>query len=106
MLVDPLLPAPQKIPGKTERTSNALRIGLFWPLWASMNWKSRVKAIGAGAILVSIGYLRITAGIQVVTHWTGQPMFSFGLIAAGLVLIASAAIPERLISKLTNVKKR
>jgi serine/threonine protein kinase len=39
------------------------------------------------------------AGTQVVIHWTGQPMFSFGLIAAGLVVIASATIPERLISK-------
>jgi hypothetical protein len=91
--------------GKTERTGNALRIALFWPLLTTMNWKSRVKAIGAGVILVAAGYLRIRGGIQVVTHWTGQPMFSFGLIAAGLVLIASAAIPERLISKLTNIKK-
>lgn len=71
-----------------------------------MNWKSRLKAIGAGAILVAIGYLRIRGGTQAVTHWTGQPMFSFGLIAGGLVLIASAAIPEKLVSRFTTVKKR
>jgi hypothetical protein len=71
-----------------------------------MHWKSRLKAIGIGAVLVAVGYVRIRGGTQVVTHWTGQPMFSFGLIAGGLVLIASAAIPERLISRLTTVKKR
>jgi hypothetical protein len=71
-----------------------------------MNWKSRLKAIGVGAILVAVGYLRIRGGTQVVTHWTGQPMFSFGLIAGGLVLIASAAIPGKLMSRFTTVKKR
>jgi hypothetical protein len=72
----------------------------------SMKWKSRLKAISAGAILVAVGYLRIRGGMQVVTHWTGQPMFSCGLIAGGLLLIASAAIPKRLLSRLTTVKKR
>lgn len=71
-----------------------------------MNWKARLKAIGAGAILVALGYLRISGGTQVVTHWTGHPMFSFGLIAGGLVLIASAALPEKLMSRFTTIKKR
>ena len=71
-----------------------------------MNWQSRLKAIGAGAVLVAVGCLRTKGGTQVVTHWTGQPMFSSGLIAGGLVLIASAAIPKRLMSMLTAVKKR
>ena len=71
-----------------------------------MNWKSRLKAIAAGAILVGIGYLRIRGGTEVVTLWNGQPMFSFGLIAGGLVLIASAATPGRLIIKLTTLKKK
>jgi len=72
----------------------------------SMNWKSRLKAIGIGAVIVSVGYLRIRGGTQVVIHWTGQPIFSLGLIAAGLFVIGSAAIPERLISKLTATRKR
>jgi uncharacterized membrane protein YhiD involved in acid resistance len=71
-----------------------------------MSWKSRVKAIGAGAILVAIGYLRIRGWTQVATLWNGQPMFSFGLIAGGLVLIASAAIPSRLIINLTALKNK
>jgi hypothetical protein len=69
-----------------------------------MNWKSRLKAIGAGTVLVAVGYFQVRAGIQVVTHWTGQPMFSFGLIAGGLILFASAAIPNRVISRLTDIK--
>jgi hypothetical protein len=72
----------------------------------SVNWKSRLKAIGIGTILLAIGYLLIRGGTRVFIHWTGQPMFSYGLIAAGLVVIASAAIPERLISKLTAIRKR
>jgi len=71
-----------------------------------MNWKSRIKAIGIGAIIAAVGFLRMRGGTQVVIHWTGQPMFSFGLIAAGLVVIASATIPQRLIDKLTTDKKR
>ena len=71
-----------------------------------MNWKSRLLAISTGAVLVAAGYLRIRGGIQVVTYWPGLPMFSFGLIAGGLVLIASAAIPEKLMSRLTTVRKR
>jgi hypothetical protein len=71
-----------------------------------MNWKSRLKAIGAGAALVAVGCLRIRGGTQVVIHWTGQPMFSSGPIAGGLLLIASAAIPKRLMSRLATVKKR
>jgi hypothetical protein len=71
-----------------------------------MNWKSRLRAVGAGAVLAAVGYLRLKGGTQVVIHWTGQPMFSFGLIAAGLLLMVSAVLPEELLSKLTTVKKR
>jgi hypothetical protein len=38
----------------------------------------RLKAIGAGIILVAIGTVRLIGGVQVVTHWTGPPMFSWG----------------------------
>ena len=53
----------------------------------------RLKALGAGLILIAVGILRILGGVQVVTHWTGQPMFSWGLVAAGIVCILSALIP-------------
>ena len=38
-------------------------------------------------------------GVQIVRTWTGQPMFSWGLIAAGIVCIVSAFIPNSWISK-------
>jgi hypothetical protein len=54
----------------------------------------RLKAIGSGLILIIVGLLRLLGGVQVVTHWTGQPMFSWGLIAAGTLCIFSAFIPR------------
>jgi hypothetical protein len=33
--------------------------------------------------LAAVGVLRLMGGVQVVRAWTGQPMFSWGLIAAG-----------------------
>jgi hypothetical protein len=53
-----------------------------------------LKAIGVGLILIAVGLLRLLGGVQVVTHWTGQPMFSWGLIAGGIVCILSAFIPN------------
>lgn len=59
----------------------------------------RLKAIGAGLLLIAVGYLRLLGGVQVVTHGTGQPMFSWGLIAAGILCIASTLIPKSWIVK-------
>jgi hypothetical protein len=59
----------------------------------------RLKAVGAGLALVAVGLLRLLAGVQVVTHWTGQPMFSWGLIAAGMICIFSAFIPSSWIAR-------
>ncbi len=67
--------------------------------------KGRLTVFAAGAILALVGYVRLKEGVFVVRHWTGQPMFSYGLIAAGLVLIIVAVVPVRLISGTTNRKK-
>ena len=53
----------------------------------------RLKAVGAGLILVTVGVLRMVGFVQVVTHWTGQPKFSWSLVAAGIVCILSALVP-------------
>jgi uncharacterized membrane protein YidH (DUF202 family) len=53
----------------------------------------RLKLVGAGVILASIGVLRMGNGIQVVRHGSGQPMFSWGLIAAGILCLVLACIP-------------
>ena len=69
-----------------------------------MSWKQRLKGIGAGGVLVVVGWLRLSAGVQVVTHWTGQPMFSFGLLASGLVLILASLLPGWVILRMTKLK--
>jgi len=53
----------------------------------------RLKLLGAGLALTVVGIAMLLRGVQVVTHWTGQPMFSWGLIAAGGLCILLALIP-------------
>ena len=64
----------------------------------------RLKAVGAGLVLAAIGSLRLLGGVQVVTHWTGQPMFSWGLIAAGIVCLLSALVPVSWVNKATETE--
>ena len=65
-----------------------------------------LKAIGAGVILIAVGWLRLAGDVQVVTHGTGQPMFSWGLIAGGIVCILSALIPSSWIPKAAGTTTR
>ena len=53
----------------------------------------RLKLVGAGTVLALVGAARMARGVQVVTHWTGQPMFSWGLVGAGGLCIVLAFIP-------------
>jgi hypothetical protein len=59
----------------------------------------RFKAVGAGLILILLGKLRLMGDVQVVNHWTGEPMFSWGLIAAGLLCIVLALVPQSWIAR-------
>jgi hypothetical protein len=59
----------------------------------------RLKLVGAGAVLAFVGAARMARGVQVVTHWTGQPMFSWGLVGAGGLCIVLAFIPPSWIAK-------
>ncbi len=59
----------------------------------------RIKIIGTGLILVAVGVLRMLGGVQVVTHGTGQPMFSWGLVAAGIVCILASLVPVSWVAK-------
>ena len=59
----------------------------------------RLKLVGGGLALAIVGSTLLLRGVQVVTHWTGQPMFSWGLIAAGGLCVALAAIPASWIAK-------
>ena len=60
---------------------------------------ARLKLIAAGAVLILVGTVRLLNGVQVVRHWTGQPMFSVGLVAAGGLCILLAFIPTSWIEK-------
>lgn len=59
----------------------------------------RLKLVGAGLVLTVVGIAMLLRGVQVATHWTGQPMFSWGLIAAGGLCILLALIPASWIAK-------
>jgi hypothetical protein len=59
----------------------------------------RLKLVGAGLVLALLGMVRTLRGVQVVTHWTGQPVFSWGLISAGCICILLALVPISWITK-------
>ena len=69
-------------------------------------WKSRAKGIISGVVLVIFGWLRLKVGIDVVVTSRMQPMFSFGLIAGGLVLIGASLLPDSLVARMTELKER
>ncbi len=62
----------------------------------------RLKLIGAGLLLAAVGIVRMMSGIQVTTHWTGQPVFSWCLVAAGGICIVLALIPDSWVAKAAN----
>jgi hypothetical protein len=66
----------------------------------------RLKLVGAGLAFAVVGTTLLLSGVQVVTHWTGQPMFSWGLIAAGGLCIVLALIPASWIAKAATIDSR
>jgi hypothetical protein len=66
----------------------------------------RLKLIGAGLVLALVGIVRMLRGFQVVTHWTGQPLFSWGLISAGGICILLALIPMSWIAKASTTHSK
>jgi hypothetical protein len=65
----------------------------------------RLKLIGAGFALAGVGILRIIGGIQVVRHGNGQPMFSWGLIAGGIICFILAFVPLSWIARAAKTPK-
>jgi hypothetical protein len=59
----------------------------------------RLKLVGVGLATTVVGIAMLMHGVQVTTHWTGQPMFSWGLIAGGGLCILLALIPASWIAK-------
>jgi len=42
--------------------------------------KNRLKLVAFGLLLILVGAVEISRGVQVSTHWTGQPLLSWGLV--------------------------
>lgn len=59
----------------------------------------RLKLVGAGLALAGVGIARMMGGMQVLRHSNGQPMFSWGLIASGIVCFMLAFLPLRWVAK-------
>jgi len=59
----------------------------------------RLKLAGSGLVLAGVGVALLVRGIQVVRHWTGQPLFSWGFVAAGILCFILALIPESWVEK-------
>jgi len=58
-----------------------------------------------GLVLGLVGIVDILRGIQVSRHWTGQPQFSSGLIAAGGVCVLLAGVPSSWIAKVATSRR-
>ena len=66
----------------------------------------RLKLVGAGLALAVVGCALVLRDIQVVTHWTGQPMFSWALIGGGAICILFAGVPASWIEKATALPSK
>ena len=65
-------------------------------------FKDRASVACFGLALVAVGVYRQMTGEVVVTHWTGQPMWSFGLIAAGIACIGISLLPNSVVRRIGN----
>jgi hypothetical protein len=66
----------------------------------------RLKLVGAGLVLALVGAARMARGVYVATHWTGQPIFSWGLVGAGGLCILLAFIPPSWIAKAATTRAK
>ncbi|MGZ4890241.1 MAG: hypothetical protein ACXWBH_13760 [Candidatus Angelobacter sp.] len=64
-----------------------------------------MKGFLTGCLFVAIGYWLTSHDIHVFTGRYRQPVFSYGFIACGTVVILVSAAPAWLIIKMTAIKK-
>jgi len=72
---------------------------------ASTSW-GRMKLVAAGLVLAGVGIALLLRDVQVVKHWTGQPIFSWGLVAAGCLCIVLATIPDSWVAKAAETESK
>ena len=66
----------------------------------------RLQLLAVGVALILFGIARIAGGVQVVTNWLGQPMFSWALVAVGAISILFAGVPATWIEKATALPSK
>lgn len=66
----------------------------------------RLKLLGAGLALEVVGTALLLRGVQVVAHWTGQPIFSWGLITAGGVCVVLGVLPASWVAKAATTNSK
>jgi hypothetical protein len=59
-----------------------------------------------GLAIAGVGMLWMKAGVQVQAHWTGQPMFSWGLVASGALCMLLALVPASWITKAATARSK
>jgi len=64
-----------------------------------------MRGLLTGGLFVAIGYWLISHGLNVFIGRYRQPVFSYGAIAAGIVVIIVSAAPSWLIIKMAALKK-
>jgi hypothetical protein len=70
---------------------------------AKVKLSGRIWVIGFGMALALLGMAMVKRGILVLLHWTHQPEFSWGLVAAGFFCIFAGVMPESWIVNATRV---
>jgi hypothetical protein len=63
-----------------------------------------MRLVAAGLALAGVVTVLLLRDVQVVGHWTGQPLFSWGLVAAGCLCILLAMIPDSWVEKATGME--
>ncbi|SPE41184.1 hypothetical protein SBA7_1520004 [Candidatus Sulfotelmatobacter sp. SbA7] len=66
----------------------------------------RLKLIGTGVVLVLVWTARMLRGVQGGQTGRGQPMFSWGLIAAALACVLLAFIPLAWIARVGRTRSK
>jgi hypothetical protein len=68
--------------------------------------KGRFKLLAGGVLLALVGHVQLHRGAQVTVNWTGQPLFAWGLVAAGTVCVLLGIVPTSVIQKASTHRRR
>jgi hypothetical protein len=64
----------------------------------------RALPLCAGIVVAGLGLLELKGGRIVLVHWTGQPLYSAGLVAMGVLLIVFAFLPNSWVARIARIR--